>query len=117
MSKLATDYRLYYADTNTVIAADIYDGTGGLLTPLSIADGVDDPVGWKTKTITFTDPTEAVFVTPTFSNPAAPVLVYLTRVALGEDRNVLSEEVFNPTAPTRPTPRGDKALRYEVVRI
>lgn len=116
MSTLATNYRLFHANTNTITALTLYDGTGAALTVQSIADGTDDPVGWKTKVISFAEPTEAVFVTPVFLNPNAPVPVFLTYES-GQDINATDETTFNVATPGRPTAFGAAHRQYQSVSL
>ena len=104
MSTPATTYRLFYPDRNTVSAVALFDASGAALTPQSIADGSGDPAGFKSKVITFAAASEPLFATPTFSNPAAPVSLYLTRDDSGTFKKVLDETVFDSASPGRPTP-------------
>lgn len=114
MSAPATSYKLFYPDTNTVTALDLFAGNGSALAPQSIADETSPPAGWKVKTIAFASAAEAVFATPTFQNPNAPVPVYLTYHddVGGNDLNVLDGLPFATAAPGRPTPRGEHAINY-----
>ena len=103
MSSPATSFRLLYPDTNTVNSVVLNDATGAALTPQTIADGADDPVGFKSKVITFAAASEPLFAQPTFAIPGSPVSLYLTRDDAGVFKKVLDETTFNSAAPGRPT--------------
>ena len=107
MSSLATSFRLFYPDTNTLNAVSLFDATGAALTPQTLADGAGDPAGFKSKVITFAAACEPLFATPTFANPGAPVSLYLTRDDAGTFKKVLDETVFSSVDPGRPTPKND----------
>jgi nucleoid DNA-binding protein len=111
MSRLSQAYRLHYADTNTMTSLKLFNGAGVELTPESITDH-EGPSGWKYKSISFAEAVEAVFATPTWQNPNAPVPVYLTIPGDG-DFGVLDEVEFHAGDPCRPTPKGEYALQYE----
>jgi len=89
-----------------VSLADPPDSTGAALTPQTVTEGADDPDGFKSKVLAFAATSEPLFITPTFSNPAAPVSLYLTRDESGTFKKVLDESVFSPAEPGRPTPWG-----------
>ena len=114
MSTPATTFRLFYPDSNTVNAVSLFDASGATLTPQSVADGSGDPSGWKSKVITFASASEPLFATPTFSNPAAPVSLYLTRDDSGTFTKVLDETVFNSASPGRPTAPVTNAQEYRL---
>ncbi|MFZ4790828.1 MAG: HU family DNA-binding protein [Candidatus Competibacteraceae bacterium] len=103
MSSPSTTFRLIYPDTNTVNAVNLFDPTGAALTPQTVADGSGDPAGFKSKVLTFAAASEPLFVTPTFTDPASPVAVYLCRDDSGVFKKVLDESVFNSASPGRPT--------------
>ena len=103
MSSPSTAFRLFYPDTNTLNAVALHDATGAALTPQTIADGADDPAGFKSKVITFAAASEPLFALPTFSDPANPVALYLCRDDSGVFKKVLDETVFNSASPGRPT--------------
>ena len=108
MSSPATSFRLFYPESNTVTAALFHDAAGVALTPASFADG---PVadGMKSKDVAFASAVEPLLVTPTFSDAANPVALYLTRNDAGTFKKVLDESVFVPATPGRPTPKNDKS--------
>lgn len=108
MSSPSTEFRVFYPDSNTLTTLNVYDPNGAALTPQSVTDGAGDPAGFKSKVITFASASEPLFITPTFSNPAAPVSLYLTRDDAGTFKKVLDESVFSPAEPGRPTPKGDQ---------
>lgn len=108
MSSPSTTFRVFYPDSNTVTALHVYDPTGAALTPQTLAEGADDPAGFKSKVLTFAAASEPLFATPTFTHPAAPVSLYLTRDTAGVFNKVLDESLFNPVDPGRPTPYGDQ---------
>lgn len=110
MSALASTYTLFYPNSNTITALALFSGDGTALTPQSVTDEANPPVGWKAQHITFADNAHAVFATPTFQNANAPVPVYLT-YSNGQF-NVLDNIAFDPAAPGRPTPRGEHAINY-----
>lgn len=114
MSTPATSFRLFYPDSNTVNAVSLFDASGATLTPQSVADGSGDPAGFKSKVITFAANAEPLFATPTFSNPAAPVSLYLCRDDAGTFTKVLDETVFNSASPGRPTPPVTSAQEYRL---
>ena len=66
MSSPSTAFRLFYPDSNTVNAVALHDATGAALTPQTIADGADDPAGFKSKVLTFAAASEPLFALPTF---------------------------------------------------
>ena len=103
MSSPATSFRLFYPDTNTVNSVALFDATGAALTPQTMADGSGDPVGFKSKVLTFAAASEPLFATPTFADPATPVALYLCRDESGVFKKVLDESVFNSASPGRPT--------------
>ena len=103
MSSPATSFRLIYPDTNTVNTVALHDATGAALTPQTVADGADDPAGFKSKVITFAAASEPLFAKPTFASPGSPVSLYLTRDDAGVFKKVLDETTFNNAAPGRPT--------------
>ena len=103
MSSPATTFRLIYPDTNTVNAVALHDATGAALTPQTIADGVGDPAGFKSKVIAFAANSEPLFAAPTFADPASPVSLYLCRDDAGVFKKVLDESGFDSAAPGRPT--------------
>jgi DNA-binding protein HU-beta len=117
MSTPAISYRIYHADSNTLTALSLFTGAGLALTAQSTVDGTDDPAGWKSKVVTFANPTEAVFITPTWQTPASPLPVYLTRVNGGVDTNVMDESTFTTSAPGRPSPRGEYCLQYTATLV
>lgn len=113
MSLPFTHFRLFYPDSNTITALNIYDPNGAALTPQTVADATEgalDPVGFKSKVLIFDNPeSQPLFVTATFSNPAAPVSLYLCRDNGGSTfTKVIDETLFNPADPGRPTPKGDQ---------
>ena len=69
----------------------------------SLTDATDASTGYA-KVLAFAATSEPLFITPTFSNPAAPVSLYLTRDESGTFKKVLDESVFSPAEPGRPTP-------------
>ena len=99
MSAPATSYKLFYPDSNTVTALNLFAPDGSALTPQAVTDGAGDPAGWKSKVITFAAPAEALFATPTFQDPGTPVSVYLTRDDAGSFKKVLDETVFDSATP------------------
>ena len=103
MSSPATSFRLFYPDSNTINAVSLFDATGAALTPQTMADGSGDPVGFKSKVISFAAASEPLFATPTFADPATPVALYLCRDESGVFKKVLDESVFNSASPGRPT--------------
>ena len=114
MSSPATSYRLFYPDTNTVSALNLFDATGAALTPQTLTDGVGDPPGFKSKVVTFAAASEPLFATPTFAIPASPVSLYLTRDDAGTFKKVLDESVFDSVAPGRPTPAVTSAQEFRL---
>lgn len=108
MSLPFTDFRLFYPDSNTITALNVYDATGAILTPQTVTEGTDDPAGFKSKVITFASASSPLFITPTFSNPANPVSLYLCRNNAGTFTKVIDETLFNSADPGRPTPKGDQ---------
>ncbi|MBK8752362.1 MAG: HU family DNA-binding protein [Candidatus Competibacteraceae bacterium] len=103
MSSPSASFRLFYPDTNTVNAVALHDATGAALTPQTISDGSDDPVGFKSKVLIFAAASEPLFASPTLAVPGSPVSVYLTRDDAGVFKKVLDETTFNSAAPGRPT--------------
>lgn len=104
MSTAAINYRLFYPDTNTLNTVNLYGPDGASVIPASIADGAGNPAGYQSKVITLSSPAELLLATPTFSNPASPVALYLCRDdGGGSFKKVLDESVFNPVSPGRPT--------------
>ncbi|MGB4336844.1 MAG: HU family DNA-binding protein [Chromatiaceae bacterium] len=104
MSKASTSFRIFHPDTNTLSALSLFDSTGAAITPSLIVDGTDlGQPGWVYKEITLASAGEPLFVTPTFTNPAAPVAVYLTRVEGLDNYKVIDESIFDGANPGRPT--------------
>ncbi|WP_295408777.1 hypothetical protein [uncultured Thiocystis sp.] len=114
MSKPSTAYRLFYPESNTVSAAAFHDPSGAVITPASIADGADDPPGFKSKVIALTAAAELLFALPTFADPANPVPVYLTRDEGGAFYKALDERLFDPLDPGRPTVGVTAAQEYRL---
>ena len=104
MSRPAIAFRVFYPDSNTINALNVYDPTSAAFTPQTVTEGTNDPDGFKSKVLAFAATSEPLFITPTFSNPAAPVSLYLTRDESGTFKKVLDESVFSPAEPGRPTP-------------
>jgi nucleoid DNA-binding protein len=112
MSKSSTAFRIFHPDTNTLSALALFDATGASLTPASLVDGTDNPAGYLSKVVTFAAGSEPLFATPTFTNPAAPVAVYLTRDDAGALYKVIDETIFDPANPGRPTPAVTAAQEF-----
>ena len=108
MSTLATSFRLFYPESNDVSALALYGPDGAILTPNSMVDGTGDPAGFKSKVITFAAASQPLFATPTFTDPANPVGLYLTRDEDGIFTKVLDESLFDAADPGRPTPWGNQ---------
>ncbi|MCB1918638.1 MAG: HU family DNA-binding protein [Candidatus Competibacteraceae bacterium] len=117
MSTPSTTFRVFYPDTNTVTALNLFDATGAALTPQTLVDGADDPVGFKSKVVTFAAASEPLLATPTFSNPAAPVSLYLTRDDAGTFKKVLDETVFDAANPGRPTASATSAQEWRLYEV
>ncbi|MCC7279062.1 MAG: HU family DNA-binding protein [Chromatiaceae bacterium] len=111
MSKSSNSFRVYHENTNSLSALAVFDATGASLTPLSIVDTaiLGGPVG---KEITFATNCEPLFVTPTFTNPAAPVPLYLVRAEGEVNYKVIDESIFDPANPGRPTPAVTAAQEF-----
>jgi nucleoid DNA-binding protein len=103
MSSPSTTFRVFYPDTNTVTALNLFDASGAALTPQTLADGADDPAGFKSKVLTFAAASEPLFATPTFAIPESPVSLYLCRDTAGVFNQVVDETVFDSANPGRPT--------------
>lgn len=114
MSKPSTSYRLFYPDTNTVTDALFHDPSGAVITPASVADGTDDPPGFKSKVIALATAAELLFALPTFADAANPVPVYLTRDEGGAFYKALDELLFDPLNPGRPTVGVTAAQEYRL---
>ena len=112
MSKSSTSFRIFHPDTNTLSALALFDATGASLTPASMVDGTGDPAGYLSKVITFAAGSEPLFATPTFTNPAAPVAVYLTRIEGLDHYKVIDESLFDGANPGRPTPAVTAAQEF-----
>ena len=119
MSKSSTSFRVFHPDTNAISALALFDATGASLTPASLVDGTGNPAGYLSKVITFAAGSEPLFATPTFSNPAAPVSIYLTRDEAGDFYQVLDESIFNSRQPRAVRPRrvtaAQEYLLYETL--
>ena len=111
MSKPSNSFRVYHENTNSLSALAVFDATGASLTPLSIVDTaiLGGPIG---KEITFAANCEPLFVTPTFTNPAAPVPLYLVRAEGEVNYKVIDESVFDHANPGRPTPAVTAAQEF-----
>lgn len=114
MSSPSTTFRLFYPDSNTVSAVNLFDATGAALMPQTVADGAGDPAGFKSKVITFAAASEPLFATPTFADPNAPVSLYLTRDDAGTFKKVLDETTFDSVTPGRPTPAVTTAQEFRL---
>ncbi|MBP6582084.1 MAG: HU family DNA-binding protein [Chromatiaceae bacterium] len=112
MSKSSTSFRVFHPDTNAISALALFDATGASLTPASLVDGTDNPAGFLSKVVTFAAGSEPLFATPTFTNPAAPVAVYLTRVEGLDHYQVIDESLFDSANPGRPTPAVTAAQEF-----
>ena len=117
MSKLSTSFRLFYADTNTIADLDLHDPSGAEVIPATLADGTGDPVGFKSKVLTFAAAVEPLFAAPTFADPANPVPVFLTRDEAGSFYKVVDETVFDALAPGRPTAGVTAEQEYRLYAI
>lgn len=110
--KASTTFKLFYPDSNTISALNLFNAAGDALTPTAVTDGTDNPAGFKSKVITFAAAAAALFCTPTFTDPANPVQVYLTRDESGTFYKQLDETVFDSANPGRPTPAVTSAQEY-----
>ena len=117
MSKSSTSFRVFHPDTNSISALALFDATGASLTPASLVDGTDNPAGYLSKVITFAAGSEPLFATPTFTNPAAPVSVFLTRVEGLDYYQVIDESLFDSANPGRPTPAVTAAQELSLIHI
>lgn len=118
MSKASTSFRVFHPNTNAIASLALFDSTGAAITPSSVVDGADNPAGYLSKVITLASAAEPLFVTPTFTNPAAPVPVFLTRIEGLDHYKVIDESLFDGANPGRPTPAltaNQEHLLYETL--